>query len=127
MSDKKFPKPEEIQKEFEDFVRKRFGDHVHVISQEVPANGPARQKGGTRKDRNFELRFDYKPRQIKDFLDRFVIGQSEAKKALAIAVCDHYNQVMHQHKNGEEQRDDNYSKQNVLLLGPTGVGKTYLV
>ena len=70
--------------------------------------------------------FTHKPRQIREFLDRYVIGQDEAKKTLAVAICDHYNHVRRilEHP---EQDDLEYAKHNILLLGPTGVGKTYLV
>ncbi|MGA0333194.1 MAG: AAA family ATPase [Kiritimatiellia bacterium] len=72
--------------------------------------------------RNFFL----KPRDIKDDLDRFVIRQDEAKRAMAVAVCDHYNHVRRCLEN-PELAEKPYMKQNVLLLGPTGVGKTYLL
>jgi ATP-dependent Clp protease ATP-binding subunit ClpX len=70
--------------------------------------------------------FNLKPREIRDYLDRFVISQDDAKKVLAVAICDHYNHV----RRCVEEPDlleQEYAKQNVLLLGPTGVGKTYLV
>ncbi|MCB1101111.1 MAG: AAA family ATPase [Kiritimatiellae bacterium] len=70
--------------------------------------------------------FHWKPREIRDYLDRFVIQQGEAKKVLAVAVCDHYNHIRRcidqAAATGEE-----YTKQNIILLGPTGVGKTYLM
>jgi ATP-dependent Clp protease ATP-binding subunit ClpX len=74
------------------------------------------------KIRNFNLR----PREIRDHLDRFVIQQQEAKKVLSVAICDHYNHVR---LCLEEPawREKDYAKQNILLLGPTGVGKTYLM
>lgn len=78
-----------------------------------------------RKKRNKVLDFRHKPKDVKHYLDRFVIRQDEAKKVLATAVCDHYNHV----RRFEEGRDNpkNYVKQNILMLGPTGVGKTYLI
>lgn len=72
--------------------------------------------------RNFSL----KPREVRDYLDRFVISQEEAKKVLSVAICDHYNHVRRCIEHPELQNQD-YAKQNVLLFGPTGVGKTYLV
>src|SRR5271156_4066505 len=71
-------------------------------------------------------RFDFNltPRQVKEHLDRFVIKQDEAKKVLAITVCDHYHHVQAV-TSGKSL--PNYAKQNVLVMGPTGVGKTYLV
>jgi ATP-dependent Clp protease ATP-binding subunit ClpX len=70
--------------------------------------------------------FNLRPREIRDYLDRFVIQQHEAKKVLAVAICDHFNHV----RTCLEQpaaREQDYAKQNILLLGPTGVGKTYLM
>ncbi len=70
------------------------------------------------------FRFDRKPRDVKAHLDRFVIRQEEAKKVLSVALCDHYQHVRLAFE-GKEQ--PNYAKQNIILVGPTGVGKTYLV
>ena len=65
-----------------------------------------------------------KPREIFDFLDQYVIGQETAKKALSVAVYNHYKRV----QAGEGSRDDavELAKSNILLLGPTGSGKTLL-
>ena len=71
--------------------------------------------------------FDLLPRDIKAHLDRFVIRQDEAKKALAIAVCDHYNHVKALRNSDENGERLELQKQNVMVVGPTGVGKTYLV
>ncbi|MDG1975554.1 MAG: AAA family ATPase [Akkermansiaceae bacterium] len=71
--------------------------------------------------------FDLLPRDIKAHLDRFVIRQDEAKKALSIAVCDHYNHVKTLKLQEEEGEKLELQKQNVMVVGPTGVGKTYLV
>ena len=71
-----------------------------------------------------DFKFDYKPRDVKAYLDRFVIKQDEAKKVLSVALCDHYHQVRLAHE-GKEMA--NYAKQNIILIGPTGVGKTYLI
>ncbi|MDR0728063.1 MAG: AAA family ATPase, partial [Puniceicoccales bacterium] len=70
--------------------------------------------------------FNFKPREVKDYLDRFVIEQHAAKKVLSVAICDHYHHVRRCIEN-PLRRDQDYNKQNILILGPTGVGKTYLV
>ena len=62
-----------------------------------------------------------KPVEIKEFLDDYVIGQDEAKKVLSVAVYNHYKRVMSQ-----KNLDVELQKSNILLLGPTGSGKTYL-
>lgn len=70
--------------------------------------------------------FNYKPRDIRDYLDRYVISQDDAKRVLSVAICDHYNHVRMCLDN-EAMQETDYVKPNVLLLGPTGVGKTYLM
>ncbi|NLP36904.1 MAG: ATP-dependent Clp protease ATP-binding subunit ClpX [Firmicutes bacterium] len=63
-----------------------------------------------------------KPTEIKEILDQYVIGQDEAKKSLAVAVYNHYKRI-----NAEQKTDDvEIQKSNILLIGPTGVGKTLL-
>ena len=69
---------------------------------------------------DFEINL-YKPKEIKEFLDEYVIGQEEAKKVLSVAVYNHYKRVLGKNDLGVE-----IQKSNILLLGPTGSGKTYL-
>ena len=68
---------------------------------------------------NFELK---PPKEIKSFLDRYVIGQDKAKKVLSVAVYNHYKRILQ-----DKLEDDiDIQKSNVLLAGPTGTGKTLL-
>ncbi len=64
-----------------------------------------------------------KPREIKEFLDQYVIGQSQAKKCLSVAVHNHYKRLVH---TDAEDNDVEIEKSNILLIGPTGSGKTLL-
>ncbi len=61
-----------------------------------------------------------KPREIKEFLDEYVIGQDEAKKVLSVAVYNHYKRIT------SKIKDIDVQKSNILMIGPTGTGKTYL-
>lgn len=63
-----------------------------------------------------------KPKEIKDTLDEYVIGQDEAKKILSVAVYNHYKRIAH-----KGQEDVELQKSNILMIGPTGSGKTFLV
>jgi ATP-dependent Clp protease ATP-binding subunit ClpX len=68
------------------------------------------------------------PRQIKEFLDQYIIGQEYAKKALSVAVHNHYKRLITTTENNTEGQtpDVEIDKSNVLLIGPTGTGKTLL-
>ncbi len=122
-ADQPLPSPEEIQKKLSEFMKQEFGDRV-VFASSQPETAETGLPGGEANRKKLEFDFNLKPKDVKAHLDRFVIRQEDAKKALAIAVCDHYNHVKAAEQ-GEELRD--YVKQNVLLIGPTGVGKTYLI
>jgi ATP-dependent Clp protease ATP-binding subunit ClpX len=68
-----------------------------------------------------------KPREIFDFLEQFVIGQDPAKRALAVAVYNHYKRIQAgESSNKKDAETVDISKSNILLIGPTGCGKTYL-
>ena len=66
------------------------------------------------------------PKEIKKILDDYVIGQDEAKRTLAVAVYNHYKRIAHEESNEKEKDDVEIQKSNILLLGPTGCGKTLL-
>lgn len=111
--------PEELRK----FLQDKLGSgvkvdvfpHVQPVQTETPPDGQGRKRA---------LEFHYKPSDIKRYLDRFVIRQDDAKKVLATAICDHYH---HLQASAEGSGWSEYKKQNILLIGPTGVGKTYLI
>lgn len=67
-----------------------------------------------------------KPQEIKAILDEYVIGQDEAKKTLSVAVYNHYKRISYEIQNPESKRDLELQKSNILMLGPTGSGKTLL-
>ncbi len=111
-------------------AQKDFLETLQKMISESRIQGPDTEKlreeteEKRRRQRDKAFRFQLKPKEVKKHLDRFVIKQEEAKRVLATTVCDHYNHVRLCGK-GEKCKD--YTKQNVLLLGPTGVGKTYLI
>jgi ATP-dependent Clp protease ATP-binding subunit ClpX len=118
------PSPEEFQKQLSEFMRQHFSGFPGVTPK--PAAGAAESDPPSDEESNTTdiVRFDKKPRDIKAYLDRFVIRQDEAKKVLSVAMCDHYHHVRLALA-GKDQ--PNYTKQNIILVGPTGVGKTYLI
>ena len=135
----KNPGIEELQRKVSEFVKslkKEYGDGIQDASFRMYPEADSEEDGGAgsadSREKEFNIEFDLKPKDVKAYLDRYVIKQDEAKKILSIAVCDHYNHVaecVKRKKNPGVDVDieDEYTKQNVVMIGPTGVGKTYLI
>ena len=173
------------EKEFFQFLEKMVdkGMAQVVMDGQVVGEGPSEMGGGGDGDGTDEtsssssteendaildslVSFDLKPKEVAQYLDRFVIQQNDAKQVLSVAICDHYNHCrrclqeeekkLKQNDNNSKvdslddyeinqllealpdnndksndspsiEQQDNYAKPNVLLAGPTGVGKTYLL
>ena len=112
--------PEELK----EFIRNKYGSGVQVeVFPKAQQDQTDESEDGEQR-RAQALDFEYKPSQVAEYLDRYVIQQTDAKKVLATAICDHYHHV--QSCEAEEDCRD-YKKQNIILIGPTGVGKTYLI
>jgi ATP-dependent Clp protease ATP-binding subunit ClpX len=119
MSDEKKQTPEDLER----FLQEKMGNTIK-IDLKAHAQQEEEDTRAAENKRNEALEFDYKPREIKEYLDRFVIRQEDAKKVLSTAICDHYHHIQNC-RTEDDWRD--YKKQNIVLIGPTGVGKTYLI
>ena len=116
------PSPEEFQRQLSDFVRQHLqGGRGTPFAQPETAGS---SESGEKHASPDQFQFNYKPRDVKEYLDRFIIKQEEAKKVLSVALCDHYHHVR---LALEGKESPNYAKQNIILVGPTGVGKTFLI
>ena len=127
--DQKIPDPKELEKEISEFLSKKFGDNVKIVTPVVlpqeqaidQAKAPPRQKK--------KINFDLKPQELIAYLDQFVVKQDSAKAILATKICTHFNRI----KRAQERQEDpgsvmvGHIKNNVLMIGPTGVGKTYII
>ncbi len=126
-----FPSPEELKSKLSEFMKTNFGDKVQFAAFTEPEAAETGTEEKSAKPEEEQFVFDFLPRDIKAHLDRFVIKQDEAKKVLSIAVCDHYNHVNYlrrlEREDAAKAEAVEYAKQNVILVGPTGVGKTYLI
>src|ERR1700682_4454313 len=102
------PSPDEFQRQLSDFLRHHFhGARGPSVSQPEGSEGPESTENRSKPD---QFEFNYKPREVKEYLDRFVIKQDEAKKVLSVALCDHYHHV----RLALEGKDSpNYAKQNI--------------
>jgi len=131
-SDFKVPDQKELEKELNDYLGKKYGDRVRLV---VPLFFPKTQpeefskeqkesKEGKRK-----IDFDLKPEELAAFLDDYIIRQEEAKAILATKICTHFNRIRFTEKTLGKNRFDavGHIKNNILMIGPTGVGKTYLI
>jgi ATP-dependent Clp protease ATP-binding subunit ClpX len=130
LSSEKIPDPRELEKEIGQFLSKKFGTHVKVASpimmaQEAVQEGEAAAPPEKEKK---ELVFDLRPEELVAYLDQYIVKQEAAKAILATKICTHFNRIQHQ-KASEEKVPEMVGqiKNNVLMLGPTGVGKTYMV
>ncbi|MBR4340891.1 MAG: ATP-dependent Clp protease ATP-binding subunit ClpX [Bacteroidales bacterium] len=72
------------------------------------------------------FRMDLKPKEIKAYLDQYVIGQEAAKKVLSVAVYNHYKRIRHAGEHPDSESDVEIEKSNLILVGETGTGKTLL-
>lgn len=124
----KIPNPKELEKEISEFLAKKFGDNVKIISPMVLTQeavlDTTKESGKTGK----KLNFDLKPEELIAYLDQYVVKQDNAKAILATKICTHFNRI----KRSMESDDPignmvGSIKNNVLMIGPTGVGKTYII
>ena len=95
------------------FICDECAESAHNILEETAA---------AEKEENFDIKKEElpKPKEIKEFLDEYVIGQDDAKKYLSVAVYNHYKRLL------QDKDDDEIEKSNILLVGSTGTGKTLL-
>ena len=97
------------------FICENCIEQAHNIIKEGAA-----KKGFSPADKIEDLK---KPKEIKEFLDQYVIGQDQAKKQLSIAVYNHYKRLLHAK---DENREVEIEKSNIIMIGETGTGKTLL-
>lgn len=131
-SDSKVPDQKELEKELNDYLGKKYGDRIRLV---VPMLFPKPQTEEVSKEEK-ELRetkskihFDLKPEELEAFLDDYIIRQEDAKEILATKICTHFNRIKFTELTKGRNRYEGvgHIKNNILMIGPTGVGKTYLI
>ncbi|MCX7679981.1 MAG: AAA family ATPase [Spirochaetes bacterium] len=111
----------EHRKELEEIIQKEL---MEELAQEAE---PIGSKEGPRIHHKGTIDFDIKPEELESYLNKYVVGQEEAIEIIATKVCTHFNRMKIESTIPEDERLVGNIKSNMLLIGPTGVGKTYIV
>jgi len=126
------PSQRDLEKEISDYLAKRYGTRVRVVSQMLfpyhlkPEKTDYGRPGRPQKD-SLPFSFDLLPEELEAYLDKFVVKQREAKAVLATKICTHFHRIAYNLKRDSAINPAGLIKGNILLIGPTGVGKTFIV
>ncbi len=132
-SDSKVPDQKELEKELNEYLGKKYGDRIRLV---VPMLFPKPQTEEVLKEekelgegKKRKIDFDLKPEELEAFLNDYIIQQEEAKGILATKICTHFNRIKFTELTKGRNRYEGmgHIKNNILMIGPTGVGKTYLI
>jgi ATP-dependent Clp protease ATP-binding subunit ClpX len=124
----KIPDSKELEKEIGEFLAKKFGSNVKVISPIGLPQQLSMEDSAGHFPKSHEINFDLKPEELVDYLDQYIIKQDSAKAILSTKICTHFSRIKMLRSLSEEQNEIVGSiKNNVLMIGPTGVGKTYMI
>lgn len=125
-----FPDQETLEKELSDYLSKKYGYRIKVISPMMAAQTKDNPGESAEKPTGIDnIKFDMKPEELEFYLNQYVIRQEDPKAILATKICTHYNRIKYLRRMARFGGDQMVGriKNNILLIGPTGVGKTYLV
>jgi ATP-dependent Clp protease ATP-binding subunit ClpX len=131
----KLPDQQELEKELGEYLSKKYGDRVKIISPFVVL----KRMQPTRKEKSRDPKADMDdffmmPEEMESYLDGFVVKQDQVKAVLGTKICTHFNRI----RFNNQRESESFSgagkksgvgmiKNNVLMIGPTGVGKTYII
>lgn len=123
----KIPNPKKIEKEISDFLTKKFGGNVKIVSPLTLSQKAATDKTEKTPRKN-KLNFNLKPEDLVSYLDQYIVKQDNAKAILSTKICTHFNRIRQAKTSpGSTGEMVGSIKNNVLMVGPTGVGKTYMI
>ncbi len=125
------PSQKDLEREISNYLSKKYGDRIRVVSHMVfpwqTRPDDTGQKKGTDQSEKPEIDFDLRPEELEAYLNRYVVKQDTAKAVLSTKICTHFNKIAYLQKKGRDHYPVGNIKNNVILIGPTGVGKTYLI
>jgi ATP-dependent Clp protease ATP-binding subunit ClpX len=128
--EEKLPDAKEIEKEISEFLSKKFGGRVKLISPVVLPHEASFEKEEDKEEEapKKKINFALKPEELEAYLDQYVVKQDQAKAILATKICTHFNRIKYSEASGEDSKGPlGQIKNNILMIGPTGVGKTYII
>ena len=127
----KIPDQKELEQELNTYLEKKYGDRVKLVVSTIVPKPAAEQEGDKGKKSEKEssqINFAMKPEELISYLNSFIVKQDEAKEILATKICTHYNKIKFMAaKTGGSDRGIGKIKNNIIMAGPTGVGKTYMI
>ena len=124
----KVPSQKELEEELNEYLANKYGHRVRIISAPFPYLKSKEKKEDSGKRVLPKIEFDLKPKELIAYLDQYVIRQEKAKDILATKICTHFNRIKYWFSQKHQGwKHINYIKNNILMIGSTGVGKTYLV
>ncbi|MBW1721266.1 MAG: AAA family ATPase [Deltaproteobacteria bacterium] len=127
----KLPNQKELEKELSEYLSKKYGNRIKIISPFLlpKSQEQAVDEGRGGEDKGKGIRFNMLPEELEKHLDSFVVKQDRAKAILATKVCTHFNRIKYlkEHAGRKSTVGVGMIKNNVLMIGPTGVGKTYMI
>ena len=119
-----------MEKEIGEFLSKKFGNNVKIVTPVVLPEQNAVDQVKSAPRRKKDINFNLKPEELIAYLDQFVVKQNSSKAILATKICTHFNRIRREqegHEPGDSVTKVGNIKNNVLMIGPTGVGKTYVI
>jgi ATP-dependent Clp protease ATP-binding subunit ClpX len=131
-SDSKVPDQKELEKELNEYLGKKYGDRIRLVVPMLFPKPQAEEFSKEEKELGEEkkkIHFDLKPEELEAFLNDYIIRQDDAKEVLATKICTHFNRIKFTEMTKGRNRYEGvgHIKNNILMIGPTGVGKTYLI
>lgn len=122
----KIPAPDEIRNDVQQMLREKYGDQVIIPPQPESFGTPPPDAGGPPKKLP-DIDFNLKPTELEAYIKQYVVGQDDAVEVLATKICTHFNRMKLETSGSGFDALVGNIKSNILMIGPTGVGKTYII
>lgn len=128
----RIPDQKELEKELNEYLSKKYGDRIKLGVSMLfpkPSSDDIDLEGEEKEKKTSKILFDLKPEELEGFLNDYIIKQENAKEVLATKICTHFNRIKYFQDKKDADKYDGVGqiKNNILMVGPTGVGKTYMI